>query len=145
MSTSHPVCSIIIRSYNEEKHLERLLEGILQQTVNDVEIILVDSGSTDRTLEIASQYPVRLLHIAPQEFTFGRSLNLGIQNAQAEFLVFASAHVYPVYPDWLEKLLEPFSDPQVALVYDKQAQKPHSIQSTRFFLTGIRTYPRPAR
>ena len=120
MSTSHPVCSIIIRSYNEEKHLERLLEGILQQTVNDVEIILVDSGSTDRTLEIASQYPVRLLHIAPQEFTFGRSLNLGIQNAQAEFLVFASAHVYPVYPDWLEKLLEPFVDPQVALVYGKQ-------------------------
>ena len=120
MSNSNPVCSIIIRSYNEEKHLERLLEGILQQTVKDVEIILVDSGSTDNTIEIASRYPVRVLQIPPQEFTFGRSLNLGIQHAQSEFLVFASAHVYPVYPDWLEKLLEPFSDPQVALVYGKQ-------------------------
>ena len=120
MSNSNPVCSIIIRSYNEEKHLERLLEGILQQTVKDVEIILVDSGSTDNTIEIASRYPVRVLQIPPQEFTFGRSLNLGIQHAQSEFLVFASAHVYPVYPDWLEKLIEPFADPQVALVYGKQ-------------------------
>jgi cellulose synthase/poly-beta-1,6-N-acetylglucosamine synthase-like glycosyltransferase len=56
----------------------------------------------------------------PEEFTFGRSLNLGIQQARAELLVFASAHVYPIYPDWLEKLLSPFTDPQVALVYGKQ-------------------------
>ena len=45
-------CSIVIRAYNEEKHIGRLLEGIKQQTLKDVEIILVDSGSTDRTLAI---------------------------------------------------------------------------------------------
>jgi len=52
-----PYCSVIIRSYNEEKHLGRLLEGIAQQTVKDVEIILVDSGSTDGTLTVAARYP----------------------------------------------------------------------------------------
>ena len=115
-----PVCSIIIRSHNEEKYLGRLLEGILKQTIIDVETILVDSGSTDNTLKIASQYPVKVVNIAPHDFTFGRSLNFGIQHAAADILVFASAHVFPVYPDWLENLLAPFSDPQIALVYGKQ-------------------------
>jgi rhamnosyltransferase len=113
-------CSIIIRCYNEEEHIGRLLSGIFEQTIQDLEIILVDSGSTDATLAIASHYPVKILSIKPEDFSFGRSLNLGCQAAQGEFLAFASAHVYPVYRDWLEKLLSPFSDPQVALAYGKQ-------------------------
>lgn len=117
---TQPRCSIIIRSYNEEKHIARLLEGIARQTVRDVEVILVDSGSQDKTVEIAQRYAVRVVRIKPEEFTFGRSLNLGIQAANGEFLVFASAHVYPVYPDWLESLLAPFADPNIALVYGKQ-------------------------
>jgi len=119
-TTRQPLCSIIIRANNEERHIGRLLAGIQQQTIRQPEIILVDSGSTDATLAIAQQYPVRVVHIPPAEFTFGRSLNLGIAAAQGEFIIIASAHVYPVYPDWLEHLLAPFSDPQVALVYGRQ-------------------------
>ena len=117
---SQPVCSIVIRAYNEEKHIARLLTGILEQTVKDVQIILVDSGSQDDTVAIASRFPVDIVHIQPQDFTFGRSLNLGIAATKAERVVLASAHVYPVYPDWLEKLLEPFADPQIGLSYGKQ-------------------------
>lgn len=117
---SVPRCSIVVRAYNEEKHIDRLLTGILQQTMQPVEIILVDSGSTDDTVAIASHYPVQVMSIQPDEFTFGRSLNYGIQQAQSEFVVIVSAHVYPVYPDWLEELLRPFDDPQIALVYGKQ-------------------------
>lgn len=115
-----PVCSIIIRAYNEEKHIGRLLTGIMQQNFSEYEIILVDSGSTDATLAIASRYPVRIVHIEPQEFTFGYSLNQGISHANGDFIVIVSAHVYPVYPDWLEMLIKPFDDPQVALTYGKQ-------------------------
>ena len=117
----NPACSIVIRAYNEERHIGRLLEGVAGQTVKDVQVILVDSGSTDRTLEIARQYPVQVVNIQPQEFTFGRSLNLGIAAAQAEVVVLASAHVYPVYPDWLEHLLAGFADESTALVYGKQS------------------------
>ncbi|HEY2982036.1 MAG TPA: glycosyltransferase family A protein, partial [Anaerolineales bacterium] len=113
-------CSVIIRAYNEEKHLGRLLEGISHQSVKDVELILVDSGSTDRTVSIAESFGVRVVHIRPGEFTFGRSLNLGVRAATRELVVIASAHVYPVYPDWLECLLRPFEDEAVALVYGKQ-------------------------
>ena len=113
-------CSIIIRAYNEEKHLGRLLEGIRHQTLKDVEIILVDSGSTDSTVEIAESYGARLVKIPSEEFTFGRSLNFGVREATYEYLVIASAHVYPVYPDWLASLMHPLLDGQVALTYGKQ-------------------------
>ena len=119
-----PDCSIVIRAYNEEKHIGKLLDGMMQQSLKNIQIILVDSGSTDNTVAIASKYPVEIIHIQPQEFTFGRSLNAGIAQANADFVVFASAHVYPVYPDWLEKMLEPFADERIALSYGKQRGAP---------------------
>ena len=113
--------SIVIRAYNEEKHIGRLLYGITQQTLSDdVEIILVDSGSTDGTLAVATQYPVRIEHITPDMFTFGRSLNRGIAASAGEIVVITSAHCYPVYPDWLEQLVKPFADENIALSYGKQ-------------------------
>jgi len=119
-STRIPRCSVVIRCRNEELHIGRLLTGIVRQTMKDVEIIIVDSGSSDATLSIASRYPVTILHIQPEEFSFGRSLNMGCQAATAEFVAFASAHAYPIYKDWLERLLAPLTDPRVALVYGKQ-------------------------
>lgn len=119
-------CSIIIRCYNEERHIGRLLSGITQQSVADPEIILVDSGSSDATLDIASRYPVKIVHIAPEVFSFGRALNIGCEAAANEFIVLASAHVYPLYKDWLEKLLSYFVDERVALVYGRQVGNSHS-------------------
>lgn len=113
-------CSVIIRAYNEEKHLGRLLEGIKHQTLKDVEVILVDSGSTDSTIEIAESYGARIVRIPSSEFTFGRSLNYGVRAATREYLLIASAHVYPVYPDWLASLLHPLLDEGIALSYGKQ-------------------------
>lgn len=113
-------CSIVIRAYNEERFIGRLLDGIRHQETIDPEIILVDSGSTDRTTAIAERYPVKIIHLRPQEFSFGRSLNLGIRAAKHELIAIASAHVYPIYPDWLDRLLSPFIDPRVALSYGRQ-------------------------
>jgi len=113
-------CSIIIRAFNEEEHIGRLLEGLRHQTLKDVEIILVDSGSTDTTVEIAESLGAHVVRIPSEEFTFGRSLNYGIREATCEYIVIASAHVYPVYPDWLAALLHPLLDLRVALSYGKQ-------------------------
>lgn len=115
-----PKISIIIRCYNEEEHIGRLLAGILQQTEQNLEIIIVDSGSADATLAIASRYPVKIISIKKEDFSFGYSLNVGCEAASGEFLVIVSAHVYPVHRDWLEKLLIPFEDERAGLVYGKQ-------------------------
>jgi rhamnosyltransferase len=113
-------CSVVIRCYNEERHIERLLAGIQRQTLAPREVILVDSGSTDSTLWRAQRFDVRIVHLAPEEFSFGRALNLGFEAARSDIVVLASAHVYPLYCDWLEQLTAPLSDPQVSLCYGQQ-------------------------
>ncbi len=123
-----PPCSIVIRAYNEERHIGRLLEGIAQQTLQGAQVILVDSGSTDATVAIAERHGAEVVRLRPDDFTFGHSLNLGLAHTAADLVVIASAHVYPVYPDWLEQLLEPFRSPQVALVYGKQ----RGMETTHF-------------
>jgi glycosyltransferase involved in cell wall biosynthesis len=115
-----PLCSVVVRAFNEEAHIGRLLTGIARQSLLPIEVVVVDSGSTDRTASIALENGARLVSIAPEDFSFGRALNLGCAAATGEFVVVASAHVYPVYPDWIARLLAPFEEPDVGLVYGKQ-------------------------
>ena len=115
-----PETSIVIRARDEAKHIGRLLAGIQEQTYRDWEIIIVDSGSTDETESIASKYTSNICHIPPEDFTFGRSLNLGCQQAQGSYLVFASAHTYPLTNNWLGNLVKPFQDSQICMVYGGQ-------------------------
>jgi rhamnosyltransferase len=131
-----PTISIVIRSYNEEEQIGRLLAGIAEQSFRDLEIVLVDSGSTDATLGIARRYPVKIVHVSPQDFSFGRSLNRGCAAAEGEILVFASAHVYPIFDDWLEKLIAPFREPEIALVYGGQRGDRASKYSERQIFAG---------
>ena len=115
-----PETSLVIRTLNEAKHLESLLKGIYDQNYLDWEIILVDSGSTDGTLDIAKRYGASIYHIPQEEFTFGRSLNLGCEKAQGRYLMFASGHVRPVNNSWLRNIIKPFEESSVAMVYGRQ-------------------------
>lgn len=113
--------SIIIRSFNEQRHIERLLNGVFsQKTTHPFEVVLVDSGSTDQTVEIAKKFNVKVVEIDPKEFTFGRSLNIGIKHSSGEFCIFVSAHCYPANEYWLENLIEPFSNPDVLISFGRQ-------------------------
>lgn len=111
--------SVVIRCYNEAAHIGKLLHGLQRQSFPH-EVVVVDSGSTDDTVAIARGYDVRLVEIRPESFSFGRALNIGCRAASGDVLLFASAHVYPVYSDWLERMTAPFADAQVGAVYGKQ-------------------------
>lgn len=115
-----PETSIIIRAFNEEKHIGNLLEAIKKQDYKDCEIIVVDSGSTDKTLEIAQKLADKILEIESRDFTFGYSLNIGCRESGGKYLVFASAHVLPVGGQWLSSLIAPFKDEKVGMVYGRQ-------------------------
>ena len=112
--------SVVIRALNEEQHIGRLLTGIERQTLSAQEVIVVDSGSTDATVGIASHFGCTVVHIAPDEFSFGRSLNLGFEAAHGDIVVIPSAHVFPVKADWIAKLISPFGDERTALSYGRQ-------------------------
>lgn len=118
--TKEITCSIIIRCYNEEQHIGRLLSSIIQQTIKNIEIIVVDSGSTDTTLSIISNFPVKIIYISKEDFSFGKALNVGCEAASGKYLVFISAHCWPEYDNWLKNLLSFFCENSVALVYGKQ-------------------------
>ena len=80
--------TVVIRALNEGSHIGKLLYGLQQQTILPDEIILVDSGSTDDTLLIASSYDVLIEKISKDQFTFGRALNIGCRKASKEILIF---------------------------------------------------------
>ncbi len=129
MSDSNLV-SVVIRTFNEQKHLPELLAGIRSQVTPglEVEVVIVDSGSTDDTVRIANQFGCRITTISQEEFTFGRSLNVGCDFARGEYLVFVSGHCIPCDDAWLRELVEPLRQGLVAYVYGKQVGR----DSTKF-------------
>ena len=116
------IISIIIRTYNEERYLNDLLNAIINQIINDhkVEIIIVDSGSTDNTLDIASSFNCTIKKIEKVNFSFGRSLNLGCITSNGEILIFISGHCIPANEFWLLNLINPILKNEVILTYGKQ-------------------------
>jgi rhamnosyltransferase len=115
-----PTTSIVIRALNEAEHLDALFDSIERQTQQPDEVVLVDSGSTDRTVAIAESRGAQIVHIPPGDFTFGRALNWGCEAAKGDVLIFVSAHVYALDDTWLVELVGPFSDGLVGLSYGGQ-------------------------
>ncbi len=114
--------SVVIRTLNEAKHLPALLAAIQSQVLgpHSCEVVLVDSGSTDATLQVAEQFNCRIVHIRKEDFSFGRSLNMGCQAANGDALVFVSGHCVPVNAQWLGKLVAPLGQDHVVYSYGGQ-------------------------
>lgn len=122
--------SIIIRTLNEAKWLDQVLTSLARQNTpsDSYEIILVDSGSADSTVAIAEQHGCRIVRIHRNDFTFGRSLNLGCAAARGRNLVFISGHCIPANRDWLSLLISPLERGTAHYAYGRQLG--HAI--TRF-------------
>jgi glycosyltransferase involved in cell wall biosynthesis len=107
--------SIIIRTRNEAKYLESVLEKISEQEGDFApEIIIVDSESTDGTLDIATKFRCRVIQLPRSEFTWGRALNMGLEAATNEYCVLLSGHCLPISNRWLPSLIRPLADQSVA-------------------------------
>lgn len=116
-----PKISIIIRALNEAKYLPECLQKISEQNyMGDLEVILVDSGSTDATVEIAAGYGCKLVFITKQDFSYGKSLNMGCAASEGDILVILSAHCIPVDGDWLRNLIDPLLKGEASYSYGKQ-------------------------
>lgn len=100
--------SILIRSKNEETYIGDVLAMIFEQCVGTTfEVVVLDSGSQDRTLEIVRKFNVKIHEMPPEDFTFGYSLNKGISLTSGEIVCCLSAHCVPIHNRWLHELIEP--------------------------------------
>jgi rhamnosyltransferase len=108
-----PAASAIVRVKDEAGTLGATLAALRAQTVVP-EIIVVDSGSTDGSLEIARRWCDQLVEIAPREFSYGRALNIGARAASAPVHFALSAHCVPARRDWVERALAHYARADVA-------------------------------
>jgi rhamnosyltransferase len=133
--------SVVIPTLNGGATIAACLDGIFQQTVRgSLEVIVVDSGSRDNTLEIVRGYPIRLFHIEPNEFNHGAVRNFGAHNARGEFVVMTVQDARPVDEHWMERMLRHFSRAEVAAVCGQQIV-PHEPDKNP--LQWFRSYSEP--
>lgn len=127
------LASIVIRTLNEAQYLDDLLTMIARQSTHGLthEVVLIDSGSDDGTVEIATRHGCRITTISKQEFSFGRSLNRGCDFASGEILVFISGHCIPENQDWLQTLCQPLIEGQASYSYGRQIGDDDSNYSER--------------
>ncbi len=124
---SAPEISVLLLTKDGMAYLEEVVQAIFsQQTVEPFEVIAIDSGSTDGTLEVLRRYPVEIKEISPQQFNHGMTRNLGIDMARGELVALLTQDATPSSETWLEKMAANFSDPGVAGVYCRQIPRPNA-------------------
>ncbi len=116
-----PRISIVIPAKNGMPVIRSCLEGIHSQTLaGQTEVIVIDSGSEDGTLEIAREYGARIHQIPPEKFNHGSTRNLGVTLAKGEFVVMTVQDAAFSDNQCLEKMIRHFDDPKVAGVCGQQ-------------------------
>lgn len=88
-----------------------------QEFDGEVELIVVNNGSTDDTAEVAREYGARVIELAQANFSYPRSLNMGVEAARAPVVACIVAHAYPESPHWIEAGLRHFANEKVAGVF----------------------------
>ncbi len=109
--------SVIIRTYNEERHIEEVIKSIIAQNYNNYEIIVVDSESTDSTLNILKKYKVNIIPIKKADFNYSYASNIGAEGATGDILLFLSGHSVICKANYFTRLNHLFSEDSLGGCY----------------------------
>lgn len=132
--------SLVIPTLNAAKELPALLETVQAQTVELEEVLVVDSSSKDGTSDVAKRFGARTLSIPRSEFDHGGTRHAALMETSGDFVLFMTQDALPVDRFYIERLLEPFSDSEVAMVSGRQLPKPDA----RRFEQLVREFNYPA-
>jgi rhamnosyltransferase len=112
-----PHITVVIPVKNGAPWLRKLLENLKAQTVSDkMEIVVIDSGSTDQSPEICREYGVVIKEIPPSTFNHGLTRNLGVELSRGEFILMTVQDALPAENTFIEDLIKGFKDEKVAAV-----------------------------
>jgi len=122
---SHPLVSIIMRSFNEAWALKGTLPALAAQDFKNWELIVIDSGSTDGSQDlIRAAQPAQFVQITPPEYNPSRVMNQGMRLAKSEFGIFLNADATPQGTNWLRPLVTALQDPKTAACFGRQIPRP---------------------
>ncbi|GAB3793520.1 glycosyltransferase [Spirosoma humi] len=131
--------SVIIPTYNAASYLPSLLKSLREQTI-DYELIIIDSGSTDDTIEILKGENVSIISINKSDFNHGKTRNLALNTAKSDIVVFMTQDALPASTDSIDKLVATLrSRKDIALAYGRQLPYPQTGVFGR--LARLTNYP----
>jgi len=124
-TADEPPVSIIMRSYNEGWALRETLPALMAQDYKNWELIVIDSGSTDGSVELIHQArPAHFIQIKHEEYNPSRVMNHGMRLAQTDFGIFLNADATPQGNNWLRPLVAGLQDQKVGAVFGRQISRP---------------------
>jgi rhamnosyltransferase len=135
-----PSVTVTVLTWNGERYLESLLSSVEQQHFNgQVDLLVIDSGSTDRTLDIIAAHPqVRLHQIPNSEFGHGTTRNLAAELANGDIVVYLTHDAVPATPSWLSALVAPFvDDERIVAVLGKQVPRPSCVPIVKYDIQRV--------
>ena len=119
-----PLVSVIMRSRNSDWVIAQAIGALYSQTFKDFELIIVDSNSKDRTLEIIQEFPAELIKIKSSEYYPGTVLNMAIKEAKGKILIFQNSDAVPINQFTLERLISPLENPEIQATFARQIPRP---------------------
>lgn len=129
--------SIIVPTKNAGDGFSETLRAVYgQEYAGELEVIIIDSGSTDETVNIAESHHSNMVNIKPEDFGHGKTRNLGAKQASGDCLVFLTQDAIPATDKWLSSLVRNLDDPNVAGVYGRQIPNKDTKPMEHFFLTN---------
>lgn len=132
--------SLIIPTLNGEKQLDELLCRLEGQTICPDELLIVDSASQDATVSIAARHAARVLSIPRSEFDHGGTRDMALRQTSGDLVLFMTQDALPTDERYIEHLIAPFADEQVAAVGGRQIAYPDA----RPFEKAVRSFNYPA-
>lgn len=132
--------SLIVPTLNAEHELPVLLDAVMSQTRVPDEILIVDSSSDDKTVELAESYVgVRTMTVRRKDFDHGGTRQLALESVRGEYVLFLTQDAVPADECYVENLLVPFEDSSIAMVSGRQLPKPDA----RRFVQLVQKYNYP--
>jgi rhamnosyltransferase len=130
--------SVVIPTFNAGTGFEELLKRLSkQETSFDYELLVIDSGSTDGTVEFARRYGASVHRIGRNEFEHGATRNLGVSLSSGEYVAFIVQDAVPLDERWLAAMVDDLEgDEMVAGVYGRQVPRPESSPLIRALVNG---------
>ena len=139
--TPTALATVAVLTYNGDTYLEEILRAVEEQRIDgEVDILVIDSGSTDRTLQIAAGHPhVRLHEIPNSEFGHGKTRNLAARLARGEFIAYLTHDAIPATDRWLHELIAPLrdTDADIKAVMGKQIPRPGCFPLLKYEIEGV--------